>query len=592
MPFDVQGARAAGYSDAEIADEMAKDSKFDVAGARSAGYSDAEIIAELQPARPSATAADRLQAAASGATSGIASTFGLPIDTGLNALDVGKAVVGLGYLGADKINRAFGGEGVVAPPFISRTRRDNVLGSSENIKKGLTSIGVDTAPVRPDDRASRYISAASALGSGFLTGGIYNRLGIPSGIAPRPTAPPVGAAPPGTPPGGPPGAPPPPGFAPPGTPPGGIPPGTPPPAPPPGAPGGPPLPAPLGLNATEKATLAAGERLGLQVTPGARIGSPQLRQIEARLESLPSTSGPLLKLKADNARVVQRELLKAIGEKGDEVSAASLANAADRIGKVFDDAASTTKVAYDNDLQNALSQVGARAAAELTEAELPIVQRQLNEILSKAANPNGAIDGPAFQNIYSQLGRIQASRPGAVKDVIGDIREALHDALVRSAGPKVAAKVKEARDQYRVLRTAEKSGAIDVGSGSVKAGQLGGAFRRADNRGYQRGYNDSGLYDALRFSNTRSFGDIVGNSGTATRQNIQGLFDAAKYATGNLATRAYLNTPTPILEKGVKGANATRELVRDMLGIPRYDTPPLIIGLDAAEDEFRRGLYQ
>lgn len=58
MPFDVQAARAAGYSDAEIADEMAKDSAFDTAGARSAGYSDAEIIAELGAAPVSAQAPD------------------------------------------------------------------------------------------------------------------------------------------------------------------------------------------------------------------------------------------------------------------------------------------------------------------------------------------------------------------------------------------------------------------------------------------------------------------------------------------------------------------------------------------------------
>lgn len=44
MPFDLEGARKAGYSDAEIADFLGADKKFDVPGARKAGYSDAEII--------------------------------------------------------------------------------------------------------------------------------------------------------------------------------------------------------------------------------------------------------------------------------------------------------------------------------------------------------------------------------------------------------------------------------------------------------------------------------------------------------------------------------------------------------------------
>lgn len=46
--FDVDGAKRAGYSDAEIADYLAKDNAFDVAGARKAGYSDAEIIVHLR----------------------------------------------------------------------------------------------------------------------------------------------------------------------------------------------------------------------------------------------------------------------------------------------------------------------------------------------------------------------------------------------------------------------------------------------------------------------------------------------------------------------------------------------------------------
>jgi len=55
MAFDVQGARAAGYSDAEIAGYLAKEQKFDVAGARKAGYSDTEIIGHLTITKPIGT---------------------------------------------------------------------------------------------------------------------------------------------------------------------------------------------------------------------------------------------------------------------------------------------------------------------------------------------------------------------------------------------------------------------------------------------------------------------------------------------------------------------------------------------------------
>ncbi len=47
MPFDIVGARQAGYSDAEIADSLAQDNKFNAAAARKAGYSDQEILGHL-----------------------------------------------------------------------------------------------------------------------------------------------------------------------------------------------------------------------------------------------------------------------------------------------------------------------------------------------------------------------------------------------------------------------------------------------------------------------------------------------------------------------------------------------------------------
>lgn len=52
--FDVQGAINAGYSEAEIADFLAKEQKFDLAGARDAGYSDWEVLGELTKPEPGA----------------------------------------------------------------------------------------------------------------------------------------------------------------------------------------------------------------------------------------------------------------------------------------------------------------------------------------------------------------------------------------------------------------------------------------------------------------------------------------------------------------------------------------------------------
>ena len=47
MPFDIEGAKKAGYSDKEIADYLGKSSEFDLEGARKSGYKDNEIISHL-----------------------------------------------------------------------------------------------------------------------------------------------------------------------------------------------------------------------------------------------------------------------------------------------------------------------------------------------------------------------------------------------------------------------------------------------------------------------------------------------------------------------------------------------------------------
>jgi hypothetical protein len=64
--FDVQAARKAGYSDAEIADYLATQRGFDVGAARQSGYKDAEILAHLSPPQSPGAAAGALAGTAGG----------------------------------------------------------------------------------------------------------------------------------------------------------------------------------------------------------------------------------------------------------------------------------------------------------------------------------------------------------------------------------------------------------------------------------------------------------------------------------------------------------------------------------------------
>jgi hypothetical protein len=77
--FDVQAARKAGYTDAEIADYLAKEGKFNAANARQSGYSDGEIITYLTggdkaaPPPPAPTFMDDVGSYVKGIALGVAS---------------------------------------------------------------------------------------------------------------------------------------------------------------------------------------------------------------------------------------------------------------------------------------------------------------------------------------------------------------------------------------------------------------------------------------------------------------------------------------------------------------------------------------
>ena len=100
--FDIEGARKAGYSDAEIVDHLAQSRRFDAAGARRSGYSDAEILTHLrtpmapvQPAEPERGAGETAARLAgnfgAGANERIAQVVGAPFDLvnrGLRAVGV------------------------------------------------------------------------------------------------------------------------------------------------------------------------------------------------------------------------------------------------------------------------------------------------------------------------------------------------------------------------------------------------------------------------------------------------------------------------------------------------------------------------
>jgi ribosomal protein L29 len=155
--FDIEGAKKAGYSDAEIADHLAQQAGFDSAGARKAGYSDAEIIQHVAAPKVNQLISD-------GVKSGNDSVQ-------LRKDILGGLVRGAGSIGAtlltpiDAAARALG----VKNDYIGRTDR------REAMDAGLQTMGVDADSL--GFKGGKLVSEiAGTAGAGGATANVLTKV--------------------------------------------------------------------------------------------------------------------------------------------------------------------------------------------------------------------------------------------------------------------------------------------------------------------------------------------------------------------------------------------------------------------------------
>jgi hypothetical protein len=154
--FDAEGARAAGYTDAEIADYLAEQEAFDAAAAREAGYTDADIIGYISaaPVKPVKREPEPDRSAAQYA--GVISSALLPYATaaGAGALATGVPTGGLGApLGAAAGVTALGVADLGTAIYNlggSLFDAERIPLPSETIRKGYENVGIGRRPQTPE----------------------------------------------------------------------------------------------------------------------------------------------------------------------------------------------------------------------------------------------------------------------------------------------------------------------------------------------------------------------------------------------------------------------------------------------------------
>jgi len=160
MAFDVQGARAAGYTDVEIADHLAQERKFNIAGARKSGYSETEIIGHLST--PRAPSADDIPIDATARAAGPAAPAAPQPAPGL-----ADQIIGAGETALSLATGATGGAvGMLAGTAkgLAGSVMDGTFGTQQGVRQVEQSAGEAMSALTYQPRTVSGQEQATALG--------------------------------------------------------------------------------------------------------------------------------------------------------------------------------------------------------------------------------------------------------------------------------------------------------------------------------------------------------------------------------------------------------------------------------------------
>lgn len=278
-----------------------------------------------------------------------------------------------------------------------------------------------------------------------------------------------------------------------------------------------------------------------------------------------------------------RAVLRRIGVTDPSATAATpevLAPAKEAITNSMDGVAQRTSILVDNQLLNELGSAEQDALRQLPESNMGPIRKNLSDILTNASQNGGYLDGTFYQKLNRNLSALSAKPETA--PVAGDIREAVNDALDRSANPDDVAELRMARSQYRALKQIEP--AIDPATGNVSPLKLINSMSVSKNRNqalYGRG--DQSLMSLARAAK-QVLPDRLNNSGTAER--MVGPMSAMEVAASGEPLKAAVK-----MGAGVAGLNAAGRAMRSQgvignvltsgLGAPGQAVAPVVSGVAA-----------
>lgn len=299
------------------------------------------------------------------------------------------------------------------------------------------------------------------------------------------------------------------------------------------------------------------------LTAGQKTGNDRLRWFESAAQSVPGGGRRGPKLMDKQKEEFTKAALRSAGIDADRATLSVIDDAFDNLGNQFDTLASNNAIRPDTQLIDDLTSAWkdySRVKGE--SARAPVVQNTIKDVVNAVQNPRnkGLFSGKAYQTLRHDLGRIQRSQAQtdpALSEAVGNIRNALDDAMERSISPQDAQQWRTIRDQYQNLLAIEKArlGAGEsTALGFISPAQLRTAVKSQGKRSASRGQRD--LY------NLADAGEAIikplPSSGTSERLLARDLVNPKALASA-LVARVGMSRPMQNYLSNQRFANTINE---------------------------------
>lgn len=261
---------------------------------------------------------------------------------------------------------------------------------------------------------------------------------------------------------------------------------------------------------------AAAQQRGIPLDAADMTGSRPLRTIRDVLGQLPLTADRQGAIQAAKQGAFNRAVAGTFGSSDDAITPQVLRSARDRLGRQFTDLSARNTLRASNQFLDDLAAIQ-KTAKSMTPDVARIVNNHIDDVLAKI-EPGDVINGKAYRALDSELGRImRTSSNGDIRFGLGEIRNALRDAMDQSISAADQQAWRQARGQYKNLMTVAPLAARSE-TGDVS----GRALLAAANRGGKSAaFNGGGELGELGRIGRAFIAEQTPNSGTAQRTFFQ-----------------------------------------------------------------------